>query len=62
MSNKSSYVDQFSKIANALLNHTLLVIKGGKGTNYYRIGEIEFYFNDYITHKDTFTHGDEMQK
>ena len=49
-------------MADALLNHTLLVIKTSKSTNYYRISEIEFYFNDYSTHKDTFTHGDEMQR
>lgn len=29
---------------------------------YFRVSEIEFYLNDYGEHKDTFTHGDAMQK
>ena len=62
MISKHEYVDHFTKMADALLNHTLLVIKTPKSTNYYRVSEIEFYFNDYSTHKDTFTHGDEMQR
>jgi len=37
-------------------------VKGPKETKHYRVSEIEFYFNDYSVHKDTFTHGDEMQK
>ena len=62
MSDKQQYRAQFAKIADAILNSTLLVVKSPKGTKHYRVSEIEFYFNDYSAHKDTFTHGDEMQK
>lgn len=62
MADKQQYRAQFAKIADAIVNHTLLVIKGPKGNKHYRVSEIEFYFNDYSTHKDTFTHGDEMQR
>ena len=60
MVDKQQYRAQFAKIADSVLNNTLLVVKGPKGTKHYRVSEIEFYFNDYSTHKDTFTHGDEM--
>ena len=62
MADKQQYRALFGKIADAVLNHTLLVVKGPKGTKHYRVSEIEFYFNDYAAHKDTFTHGDEMQR
>jgi hypothetical protein len=62
MSTKHAYVEHFTKLADALLNHTLLVVKGPKDTKHYRVSEIEFYFNDHSVHKDTFTHGDEMQR
>lgn len=62
MCSKQAYVDHFAKVADAILNHTLLVVKGAKGSKHYRVSEIEFYFNDYSTHQDTFTHGDEMQR
>jgi hypothetical protein len=62
MSSKAQYAVHFHKVAEALLNHTLLVVKGAKETKFYRVSELEFYFNDYSVHRDTFTHGDEMQR
>ena len=55
----------FSSMAAAYLNHTVLVVKpSGSNTapKYFRVAEIEFYLNDHRVHKDTFTHGDELQK
>lgn len=59
---KAKCAAHFSKIADAILNYTLLKVKGAGGVKHYRISEIEFYFNDFSGHKDTFTHGDEMQR
>jgi hypothetical protein len=47
LADKQQYRAQFAKIADAILNHSLLVIKGPKGNKHYRVSEIEFYFNDY---------------
>ena len=60
------YENLFAKIADAYLNYTVLRVRpSGKKNqdtkpNYFRVGEIEFYLNDYQVHKDTFTHGDTM--
>ena len=40
----------------------MLTHSGDNEKSYYRVGEIEYYFNDYKVHKDTFTHGDKMQR
>ena len=64
MATKSDYEKLFAKIADAYLNHTVLRVRpSGADTcsaKYFRVAEIEFYFNDYGVHKDTFTHGDTM--
>ena len=65
MSSKAKYIELFDKIADAYLNHTVLEVRpsGSESTvasKYFRVSEIEFYLNDYIDHKDTFTHGDPM--
>ena len=67
MASKTDYEELFAKIAEAYLNHTVLKVRpSGTDTQevakYFRVAEIEFYLNDYSTHKDTFTHGDPMQK
>lgn len=58
----ADYEGQFEKIADCLMNDHVLVCNKDF---YYRISEIEFYFNDLkdgklSVHPDTFTHGDEM--
>ena len=50
MKSKNDYYLLFKKIADALLNHTLIAVKGSKSTKYYRVSEIEFYFNDFMMH------------
>ena len=62
LANKEAYEKLFDEIADAYLNHTLLVLKhsGSTKKSYFRVAEIEFYFNDNQVHKDTFTHGDDM--
>ena len=68
MSSKADYLDLFDKIAEAYLNHTVLEVRptgssqADQKSKYFRVAEIEFYLNDYRVHKDTFTHGDPMQK
>ena len=66
MGSKADYLDLFDKIAEAYLNHTVLEVRptGSQAQKnmYFRVSEIEFYLNDYRVHKDTFTHGDPMQK
>ena len=63
-----SYRCLFASIAEAYLNHTVLAVRPSgsssseAATKYFRVGEIEFYLNDYGVHKDTFTHGDTLQK
>jgi len=47
----------FDKIGDIILNKTILKIK----TKWFRIAEIEFYFNDGDRHPDPFTHNDTMQ-
>ncbi len=62
-----AYEDQFTRIAECLMNEYILNVNGDYK---YRISEIEFYYNDLIEeakkgsyiHPDTFTHGDEMQR
>jgi hypothetical protein len=52
----------FNKIANCILNETLLVVGASDrviGESVFRIGEVEFYFNDNDQHQDTFTHNDD---
>ena len=61
-----AYQEHFAKIADALLNHTALVLRkaeegGERERKFYRICEVEFYLNDNEVHKDTFTHGDPIQ-
>ena len=58
MASRADYVKLFDKIADAYLNHTVVEVN----KKYYRVGEIEFYLNDYQVHKDTFTHGQGIQK
>jgi hypothetical protein len=63
---RSAASSTFQRIANCLLNKTVLALRraGDKegALVYFRICEVEFYLNDYCNHKDTFTHGDPMQK
>ena len=66
MGSVADYENLFAKIADAYLNHTVLRVRpsGSRSTDvkpkYFRVGEIEFYLNDYQVHMDTFTHGDSM--
>lgn len=53
----SEYPAAFRKIAELLLNGTVWTL----GERPHRLTEVEFYFNG-RQHKDTFTHGDEMQR
>mmetsp|Transcript_40052 Transcript_40052/g.52457 ORF Transcript_40052/g.52457 Transcript_40052/m.52457 type:complete len:210 (-) Transcript_40052:646-1275(-) len=64
MGSVSDYEKLFADIAEAYLNHTVLEVRpcGSRNAKYFRVAEIEFYLNDYKVHKDTFTHGDSMQK
>ena len=66
---KAEVIDLFEKIAEAYLNHTVIEVRPSGSApfendaeKYFRVAEIEFYLNDYQQHKDTFTHGDAMQK
>ncbi|MCU0657732.1 MAG: helix-turn-helix domain-containing protein [Polyangiaceae bacterium] len=54
---ETDYLAAFEQMAALLLNGTTLVAGGVP----HRLTEIEFYLNG-LCHKDTFTHGDPMQK
>lgn len=69
MASKSDYLELFEKIAKAVLNHTVLEVRPSGSSpfqndveRHFRIAEIEFYWNDYGEHKDTFTHCSDVQK
>ncbi|ORX59157.1 hypothetical protein BCR36DRAFT_317057, partial [Piromyces finnis] len=47
----------FDKISDIILNETALLIK----SKWFRIAEIEFYYNDSKKHYDPFTHNDSIQ-
>ena len=61
---REAYEKLFASIADAYLNHTVLAVRQSSSapTKYFRVAEIEFYLNEYQNHKDTFTHGDPIQK
>jgi|GEM_PF-2741836 len=48
----------FTQIANDLFNKYIMRVNG----NFYRLLEIEFYYNDPQSHIDTYTHGHKWQK
>lgn len=48
----------FNQIANELFNDYIIQVN----KNFYRLLEIEFYYNDSTDHKDTYTHGHKWQK
>lgn len=54
---EADYPPAFARMADLLLNRTTLQVAGVP----HRFTEIEFYVNGH-NHKDTFTHGDSMQK
>lgn len=47
----------FDKISDILLNETVLLVN----SKWFRIAEIEFYYNDVEKHHDPFTHNDPIQ-
>ena len=67
LTSNAEYVDQFDKIAEAFLNHTVLEVRPSGSTpfqddveKYFRVAEIEFYLNDFQGHLDSFVHGDPL--
>lgn len=48
----------FDQIANELFNKYVIQVNH----NYYRLLEVEFYYNDSKDHNDTYTHGHKWQK
>lgn len=48
----------FDQIANDLFNNYIIQVNH----NFYRLLEIEFYYNDLKDHKDSYTHGHKWQK
>lgn len=55
-----TYQELFDKIAENILNNTVLVVTSENAAQTFRIAEIEFYLKD-GTHNDPFIHGDEHQ-
>ena len=48
----------FPQIANELFNKNVIQVND----NYYRLLEVEFYYNDFTGHKDKYTHGHKWQR
>ncbi|WP_207494897.1 DNA-3-methyladenine glycosylase [Aridibaculum aurantiacum] len=54
----SNIAASFNRIANDLFNNYIIQVND----NFYRLLEIEFYYNDSKEHNDSYTHGHKLQK
>ena len=54
--NADDYENYFTEVAEALLNHYILIVNF---KHRFRVSEIAFYLRDEV-HHDTFTHGDKI--